>query len=259
MTKQLLIYSNVVPLNRAEHRDIAIAQTNSFNFAAQTNTVPVVDIEFVKCAGEMPVVFAKTPNGVVCVALVGTEQDKNAFVTEAGAWDGRYVPAFFRRYPFVFAADEGNDRLTLCIDEAYAGLNTEGRGERLFDSEGVETAYTRNVLKFVEEYQATFSRTQAFCKRLEELDLFEEARVDYVMADGSRGGLTGFLRVSVEKLRGLADDAVLRLFRSGDLDLIQVHLMSLQQIEPLVNRLAKGKTAAAEQAPAAAPEDALIN
>lgn len=258
MTKQLLIYSNVAPLNRATHRDLAVSQTHSFAFAAQTNTVPVVDVEFVKCASEMPVVFARTETGVVCVAVLGTEQDRNAFVKADNSWDGRYVPAFFRRYPFVFAADEGSDRLTLCIDEAYEGLNSEGRGERLFDSEGIETTYTRNILKFVEEYQATFSRTQAFCARLEELDLLEEARIDYVLGDGSRGGLTGFLRVSTEKLRALPDDAALRLFRSGDLDLIQLHLMSLQQVEPLVNRLSRGKAADAPQA-ASVPENVAVN
>lgn len=263
MAKQLLIYENVAPVNRVAHRDLSVRQTNSFAFAASTNTVPIVDIEFVKCAGEMPIVFAKTGSGLVCVAVLGAEQDRNAFVTADGKWDGRYVPAFFRRYPFVFSVQEGSDRLTLCIDEGYEGLNDEGLGERLFDAAGAETSYTRNVLKFVEEYQATFSRTQNFCQRLDESGLLEEARIDYVLADGTRGGLTGFLRVSPEKLRALSDEAVLKLFRSGDLDLIQIHLMSMQQVEPVVARVSAQRgvvaEAAAEAAVEAAPEDAVLN
>ena len=150
MAKQLLIYSNVVPVNRVTHRDLSVRQTSSFAFAASTNTAPIVDVEFLKCAAEMPVVFARTQAGLVCVALVGAEQDKNAFVDAEGKWTGRYVPAFFRRYPFVFSAQEGSDSLTLCIDEAYEGLNDQGIGERLFDATGAETGYLKNVLKFVE-------------------------------------------------------------------------------------------------------------
>lgn len=234
MTKQLMIYDKVVPLNRVEHRDFSIRQTASFGFARNSNTVPIVDVEFIKLAPEMPIVFAKTATGVTALALVGAAQDKNAFVNEDGTWSGRYVPAFFRRYPFVFAVAEDSDRMTLCLDEGYEGINSENRGERMFDADGVETSYTKNVLRFLEEYQSTFNRSQMFCDRLLASGLLEEARIDYRFNDGSTGGITGFMRVSVEKLRDLSDEQVLTMFRTGDLDLVQLHLISMQQIEPLV-------------------------
>lgn len=234
MTKQLLIYNNVVPVNRETHKTISVRQTSNFEFAKETNSIPIVDVEFLKVMPEMPIVFAKTPTGVVSVALLSTNKDENSFISDENSWSGKYVPAFFRRYPFVFAVEEENNRMTLCIDADYEGLNEDDKGERLFDGEGTETAYTKQVLRFAEEYQVTFNRTQAFCDRLQEHDLLEEARIDYTLADGSTGGVTGFMRVSVEKLRGLGDEAVVSLFRTGDLDLIQLHLASMQQIEPLV-------------------------
>ena len=237
MSKQLMIYDNVVPLNRNTHREYSVKQTTSFGFAKATNTVPIVDVEFIKVALEMPILFAKTGTGVAALALVGAAQDQNAFVSADDSWNGRYVPAFFRRYPFVFAVQEDGDRLTLCLDESYEGFNTENKGERMFDSDGVETSYTKNVLRFVEEYQAVFNRSQAFCDRLVASGLLEEARIDYRFHDGTTGGVTGFMRVSVEKLRELPDAKVVELFRSGDLDLIQLHLMSMQQVEPLVAKL----------------------
>ena len=252
MTKQLLIYENVQPLNRVTHRDLSVRQTQDFGFARGTNTVPLVDIEFVKAASVMPIVFAKSQTGLVSLGLLGAEQDRNAFVEEDGSWNGRYVPAFFRRYPFVFAVQEGSDKLTLCVDTTYSGVNDQGEGERLFDSTGAETSYTRTVLRFVEEYQATFNRTHSFCERLEASGLLEEARIDYTLADGRKGGVAGFLRVSPDRLRDLSDEQVLTMFRNGDLDLIQMHLMSMQQIEPLVTRLASAGTAPQPAAPAAA-------
>lgn len=256
MTKQLLIYDNVVPVNRQTHRKTSVRQTTSFGFAREVNSVPIVDVEFARACVEMPIVFSRTETGLVCLALLGTQQDRNAFVDDDNAWTGRYVPAFFRRYPFVFAVQEGSDQMTLCLDEAYEGLNTDDRGERMFDGDGTETAYLKTVLRFVEEYQATFNRTQAFCDRLEAAGLLEEARIDYTLADGRRGGVTGFLRVSAEKFRALDDDQVVKMFRSGDLDLIQAHLLSMQQVEALVTKsaAAAGTAGAATDNEVATPD-----
>jgi hypothetical protein len=236
MTKQLLIYDNVVPVNRNAHRKMSVRQTTSFAFARGVNSVPIVDVEFSRVCVEMPIVFARTETGIVSLALLGAQQDRNAFVDDDDKWTGRYLPAFFRRYPFVFAVDETSDQMTLCVDESYEGLNEDDRGERMFDGEGTETSYLRQVLRFVEEYQATFSRTQGFCDRLDQAGLLEEARVDYTLGDGSKGGVTGFLRVSGEKLRAMDDETVLSFFRSGELDLIQMHILSMQQVEHVVTQ-----------------------
>ena len=256
MTKQLLIYDNVVPVNRQAHRDLAVQRTRSFSFARDINTVPIVDVEFARAALEMPIVFARTETGLVALALLGASEGRNAFLDADDAWTGRYVPAFLRRYPFVFAADSANDRMTLCVDESFEGLNTENKGERLFDSEGEQTAYLQQVLRFMEEYQATFNRTQAVCDRLQEAGLLEEARIDYRLPDGRSGGVTGFLRVSQEKLRALPDEEVVRMFRAGDLDLVQMHLLSLHNAEPLVQRsLQAGEGDAATAVPEATGAD----
>lgn len=260
MTKQLLIYDKVVPVNRQTHRDLAVSRTSSFAFAKDLNSVPIVDMEFAKVALEMPIVFARTETGLVSLALLGAEESSNAFVDESNTWGGTYVPAFLRRYPFVFAAQDGGNQLTLCVDESFEGLNQENRGERLFDSEGEETTYLSNVLRFIEEYQATFNRTQAFCDRLEELGLLEEARIDYRMSDGKTGGVTGFLRVSNEKLRALPDEKIVEMFRSGDLDLIQLHQISLHNAEGLVSKsLSRSAAAPADEAPVEGEEEAVLN
>jgi hypothetical protein len=191
------------------------------------------------------VVFARTETGLVSLALMGTAERKNAFVGPDMQWTGRYIPAFLRRYPFVFSVEQGTDRMTLCMDESFEGLNTENRGERMFDADGNPTTYLSTVLRFMEDYQATFNRTQAFCDRLEERDLLEEARIDYRLSDGTQGVVSGFLRVSAERLRALDDDVLGGMVRTGEMDLIQAHLLSLMNAESLVTRSLAGVVVAA--------------
>jgi len=236
MSKQLLIYDKVVPVSRESHRDIAVQRTSTLDFAKDINSVPIVDSEFSRVASEMPIVFAKTEKGAMPLALMGTAQDRNAFVTDEGLWSGRYIPAFLRRYPFVFAVDSESDRLTLCVDESFSGLNSENLGERLFDGAGTNTTYLDGVLKFMEDYQATFARTERLCERLLAHDLLEEARIEYTTPDGRQGGVTGFMRVSATKLAGLDDADIVDMFRSGDLALAQMHLQSLNLAEVLVGK-----------------------
>ncbi len=236
MERQLLIYNRVVQVNRDLHRDLSVRAVDNFGFARGVTHVPLLDAEFLKAGAEMPIVFADSPEGPLAVALLGSRKDDNDFLSAEGRWTGRYVPAFFRRYPFVFSQEEGSDRMTLCVDEAFEGLNSDGVGERLFDSTGQETQYTRNVLRFVEEYQVGFLRTRAIAKELAALDLLEPARIDFTLADGSAGVIDGFQRVSETRLRALPDAEVLRLFRAGVLDLITLHLASLQQSEALIAR-----------------------
>ncbi|WP_269472662.1 SapC family protein [Vibrio taketomensis] len=62
----------------------------------------------------------------------------------------------------------------MCLDESYAGCNQEDRGERLFDGDGEQTQYLQKVVDFLQDYQSHYQRTQAFCRKLAELDLFED-------------------------------------------------------------------------------------
>lgn len=236
MEKQLLIYGSVVPLSRDRHGNTALRRSTTFEFAKDTNTVPLLDQEMARAAVEMPIVFVRAADGVMCVGLLAALRKGNVFVDDDARWTGRYVPAFFRRYPFVFSVQEGGGTLTLCVDEGHAGFNTDGAGERLFDAEGSTTAFTQSMLRFCEDFQAGFSRTQAFCHRLDEAGLLEEARMDFRLPDGQTGQVVDFLRVSPEKLRGLEDAKIVEMFRNGDLDLIHLHQVSMQLVEPLIAR-----------------------
>jgi hypothetical protein len=233
MSKQLLIYRSVVPVTRREHADLSFKADGHFDFAREVNAAPLVTAEFQAAAGEYAIVFADAEGQPIPAALFGTAQGSNVFVAEDGGWDGRYIPAFLRRWPFVFSASEDGETLTLCIDETAPGFNRDGRGERLFDSEGSPTVFTNRMLQFLQEYQAQHQRTRAFCDRLKELDLLQPVEARLELGPAGPRTLTGLSIVNREKLRTLTAEQLADFMRNDWLELVYVHLFSLRALDRL--------------------------
>ena len=141
MATQLLFYSEVVPVSSESHSDLSISGVENFGFASKTNSIPLVAAEFRSAASEYGIVFVNSDDTIVPIAALGLRQDENAFIGDEGQWDAAYIPAFVRRYPFAFAHNTEKNQYTLCIDEAFSGCNKEGRGERLFDTDGETTTF----------------------------------------------------------------------------------------------------------------------
>jgi hypothetical protein len=205
-------------------------------------------VEFLQATREYPIVFVRSDETLMPVALLGVEDGTNAYVTETGGWDARYVPAFVRRYPFVFSRSEDATRFTLCIDESWSGCNEDGRGQRLFNDQGERTPYLDNILNFLQEYNVQFARTETFCRKLAELEILEPMQAQFTLVGDVQRSLTGFLAVNRDKLKALPADQFVALAQTDDLELTYMHLQSLN------NFILVAERAAARRA-GATPED----
>ena len=245
MTKQLLIYSNVTPLNRRDHAELAYKAVQDYGFARQVNAAPLVTGEFMAASGDFAVVFAPGGEVPLPVALFGVEAEHNVYVDADGKWLAGYVPAFLRRFPFVFSTDAVGETYTLCIDDTAPGFNRDGRGERLFDSDGVATGFTNRMLDFLKEFQAQHERTKAFAAKLVELDLLQSVEAHIPLPGQPARTLTGFQVVNREKLRALPAETIEPMFRGEELELIYLHLFSLRNLDHLRERAAQAMEQAA--------------
>lgn len=254
MAKQLLIYERAVPVSRQNHGDLSVKTGNNFAFARQVNSVPLMAAEFENAAAEYAVVFAGTADEIIPVVLLGVRDGENLFVNDDGTWGGRYVPAFLRRYPFVFASTDDGANFTLCVDEEFEGCNRKGRGERLFDGDGERTQYLQGVLGFLQAYQVQFRRTQALTKRLSELDLFESMQARFTLRDGRVLTLSGFLTVNRDRLKALSGEQLAQLAAADELELIYLHLQSMRHLSATAERM--GADAIEEKASDPEPETA---
>ena len=262
MATQLMIYESAVPVSHGRHGKWSVDAGADFGFSRSVNSVPLTAVEFPSAASEYVIIFAGTGDVVTPAVLLGMRDGENLYLAEGGGWKARYVPAFLRRYPFVFSsADEGKN-FTLCIDESYQGFNQEGRGKALYDEPQKPSQYTQNVLKFLQQYQLEFQRTQNFCKKLKDLNLLEPMRAQISLESGEKIALGGFMAVDRARLKTLPSDKLAELVKSDEMELIYAHLLSMRNFGGMRERLAsaapvtavaKGATPEPGEARAAAP------
>jgi len=235
MSTQLLIYKSAVPISRHIHHDCFVDIGANYAFTAEVNSVPLMGVEFPQASHEYAIVFGGTLTDPTPAAILGVRGNENLFLGENGSWQGKYIPAFVRRYPFVFSHAEG--KFLLCVDEEFAGFNREGRGERLFNDDGSATPYVDSILKFLQDYQTHFHATQRFCHRISELGLLEPMTAQVTMESGPTLALGGFMAINREKLKALPAETLAELAKTDELELIYLHLHSLRNFDDLRERL----------------------
>lgn len=236
---EAMYYEQPVLLDRHLHRRRRVKASSSFAFARKANSLYLAGVEFGDACKEYPIVFTRASNGkTIPVAMLGLRSRENLFVDDQERWTAAYVPAFVRRYPFVLA-ELSQESMAVCIDEAYAGLSeAEGEGEPLFDASGGNTPFLQNALDFLNRYQQEFGRTAAFCERLQQAGLLTEMNAKADLKDGRSFTVNGLLVVDEKKLMALPDAVALAMFRAGEMHLVSMHLVSLANMQRLVDRMA---------------------
>jgi hypothetical protein len=253
MATQLLIYETAVPVSAARHRDACVEAGSDYAFARNVNSVPLMAVEFPHAAPEYAIVFAGAKDEVMPAVILGVRGNENLYLGAQAKWSAKYIPAFVRRYPFVFSTADDGKTFMLCVDEAFAGFNRGGRGQRLFAEDGKPTPYVDNVLKFLQEYQAQFMRTRAFCRKVKELGLLEPMHAQIAMGSGEQLSLGGFWAVNRAKLKALPGEKLAELAKTDELELLYLHIQSMRNFNVLKDRLVVVEGGKAEPAPVPAP------
>jgi hypothetical protein len=223
-----LFFKNPVPLMADKHAEAGLLPEASYEFSKGTNSVPISHNEFIEAAKFYPIVFSSTAE-VDPVVVLGVENDKNLFVTADGKWaKDKYVPAYVRRYPFVFTSD-GKEKLFLCVDEASERFVKKAKKKDInFFAEGKQTDATNNALEFCKRFYNDQLATHAFAKKIADAGLLADKKLTVTPKDGGKPiNLTGFKIVDAEKLQKLDDKTVVEWHKNGLLSLIYLHLVSL--------------------------------
>ena len=231
-----LFYKNVVPLSTDVHKKLKFhTPSKPLDFAKDANLIPALVDEFDLALDDLPIAFLPAADVPSAVFVTGLKPGTNVFISEEGLWDGKYAPAYLRRYPFI-VGDVENGEPILCVDDTYEGLS-EKKGEPFFNKSGESEETLMRALTISQSYKTSADRTEAFTKMLHEMGLFQSISLDAVMPDGEKTSVHGLMVVSEEALEGLSDAQLGKLNAAGFLKPIYSHLLSLRSISRLGQNL----------------------
>ena len=231
MTGNVLFYQSPEPLTPEHHGKLGVKRVDHpYAFVSGSHIVPVTVTEFAPGGLAYPIIFVgedvKTP-----LAVMGLRQGENLFVDARGDFrPDAYIPAFVRRYPFVYANEQDSDRMILCIDRG-ADFVTEKFDVPFFE-DGKPSAYTNQAMQFCNDFETERQRTTSFMALIQELDLLDSRETNFTPRnpDGSAGQpqkIAEYFAVSEEKLGKLSAKKLIELRDNGALGQIYAHMNSL--------------------------------
>ena len=228
-----LFYARPSALHPQRHKGLSLRRPFRFEFARVGNAIPITSAEFAQAQRDYPIVFADAPLPMP-VAVTGIEDGVNLMVDQDGGWRrDAYVPAYVRRYPFLFAEHPRTRALTLCIDEASLCFEADGQ-EPLF-MEGGPSEITNQALKFCTGYQRDHEATREFCRSLAQAELLVARDARLQVAPERSVTVRGFKVIDEGKLNLLSAESLLNWRARGWLTLIYAHLLSLGGWDRLVS------------------------
>lgn len=248
------MFEKIVPVALERHRYKKVRNTTQFDYAAGFHIAYVTVHEFARAAATYPIVFLedKPNDGFRPVVLMGLKPGENLFVGADGAWNASYIPAMIRRYPFALSKGAEENRFVVCVDEAST-LLSDTEGAPMFDEKGEPTQVIENVKRYLSELQQMDMLTQQFSRFLLTNNLLTPLNMRVNAAQARN--ITGCYVINEERLNAFSDALFLEVRAKGFLPAMYAHLMSLPQIERLV-QLSKSKTGPAAEVAPAAPEAA---
>lgn len=229
-----IFYSQPEVLDSTRHEGLELKPVSTYEFTAGVNAIPVTAAEFPAASRDYPIVFTAGSNPGA-VAIVGLRKDENLMLEAKGKWRaGTYIPAYVRRYPFIFLRSDGGDQYALCVDRGCKQL-VKGKKNLLFN--GTEMGdLTKNALEFCKAFQQQHMATEKVIEVLKQHDLLMPNQGRFNLPDGRSLAITDFMTVDEKKFNELPGEAFLKIRDSGALPTIYCHLVSMGAWQRLVER-----------------------
>lgn len=233
-TLNMTMFKKTEAVDSTKHKNLKLKPISNFAFAKDQNFAPISYTEMIAAAREFPIVFPSVtaenahPLPVVLLGLSGANQ----FVNEQGQWLGRYIPAHFRRYPFILGTADQKDSFVILYDSDCKNLGNE-EGDALFDAQGKQTEYFNKVVNFLTLFQQETTLTIELVKTLRDAGLLIEQQIQRQDGGESKAVIAGFEIIDPEKLDKIDDDLFIQWRHRGLLPLIYAHLASMENIHRL--------------------------
>ncbi|MDD3343804.1 MAG: SapC family protein [Sulfurospirillaceae bacterium] len=232
------MYQKIEIITTVLHQQSAIKAIDSFLYAKELIHAPITVAEFYESCKDYPILFVKDAGGIWnAIAMLGYKEGNNLFIDAKGAWEkNRYIPAFIRRYPFVFALKPGTNELALAFDVTCKSDKSVDMERSFFDENAKVTPFMQGVVDFLTQFQSDAKATSEFIKQLEGWGLLEAKSANIMTSSGEPFSVDGFYIVNEDKLKHLSKKKQEELHAKNVIPLITAHLISLSNVQRLGNK-----------------------
>lgn len=227
-----IFYERPEALHAAQHGALRLRAEADFGFARNTNSIPITASEFSQAMRFYPIVFAD--QAAFPVAVLGLDESNFFVEADAGWRGGHYIPAYMRRYPFVFIAHPDGSQFLLGVDRACKRLVEEEQGSQPLFEGDKPSGLTQDAMRFCGAFQSDHKITADFSKALEDQSLLIPNQARAQLADGRQFNLQGFKIVDRAAFANLPDAIVADWHKKGWLALVHFHLASLDRFQDLM-------------------------
>lgn len=231
-TKQALpiFYSNPVLLDQQSHQDLSLNSDLKFTFAKNMAAVPVNVVELPLLMKDYPVLFIGE-NPTTLAVIMGLSPDQNLFISHKGDWEeGKYIPAYVRRYPFILSENEQEQNYSLCVD--HNDQTIQQSNDNPFFNKDKPSEMTLNAMEFCKSYHQACNQTANFCALVEELNLLSP--FNHHLLDDL--GLENTRVIDEEKINKLSDQNFLALRKKQAVPFLYAQLFSMNNWQKLYEK-----------------------
>lgn len=237
-----IFYRGLQPVDPGRHGGKSLKRRIGFGFSKDSHAVLLNGSEFEAAARHFPIVFTPAP-APAALAVLGVRRQKNLFVDAAGEWRlGAYIPAYVRRYPFIFHESPDKQHYTLCIDETSDALE-DGQDRPLF-VDGKPSETVNGALQFCAAFQRDYLSTRDFVERLSDRGLLIPNEAEIKLNSGEKLTVTGFHIIDRDRFAALPDSVYLEWRRKGWLPWVFAHFVAHGNWAALVDLAGKEATTA---------------
>ena len=222
--------TKLVAVNKNTHSQKVWLRPAGYQFVGKEPLAAIVAAEAVQVGSWMAIVFREEGGRYFPMAMMSPTPKDNLFVGPDGQWLGGYVPSLLRSYPFRLVRPEGSEQMIFCIDED-SGLvrDADEKGENFFTADGKPAPAVARLMEFLRQVEANRMATDLAVASLAEAGVIEPWPLK-VQVGEKKTGINDLHRVNESALSGLADEAFLKLRKTGALRLAYAQLMSMPQI-----------------------------
>jgi len=219
------MYKNLKILNPKEHSFYRYTPSTEFFFAKDINLIPITYSETKMISCNHPIVIIDQDDKPMLVMLAGVE--KNDLVDNLGKWQGDYIPAFLRRYPFALIKTKEDDETLQIGFDLDSGCFTSPTGSLLFDDDQPSKTLLE-IKTLLEAYQQESTTTEMILSLLKERGILTPSQVTIVGSDGEPKIVDGFMAIDRAKLLEQDDEFILQATKGGWMEMIELHLLSIR-------------------------------